>query len=366
MAKAIDPSFPKPEVPYAPQSNTVAQAVPQNNTRFNFTWDIAKQTLIRNTDNALEFFFKEHVTNWKTTDFVLYQSADINESATERYTLRFLTDSKHRNRIKEHNKAKISSFHQAENCQEFIENLIKEGKFFGTNPSEKPKSRILSSFPSQHTIINVLTFSEIWDIIGEKEPSLTVWDLDETLVKNNVSNTTSAATFVPVEPAEKELGHDIQEFKRAYPQQDFVLITNSPEKSMRTKLAIASIALVHFTKLMPKEDTLKKSPRLEGYLEGIEPQKYKHIFIIDDQWNNISEMLAVCNARNIKATGIHFLGLMHHKHSNFRLELIQKGEISEGSVESTMEKVYAKYPFWKLELKEYERCVEEVSRKGQS
>ena len=155
MAKAIEPSSPTSEVPYA------AQAVPKFNTRFHFTWDIANQTLIRKTDNSLETFFTEHVTDWETTDFTLWQSADIDESATERYTLHFLTDSKHRNRIKELDKTKIYSFHQEKNCNTFIENLIKEGKFFRTNPSKKPKIRILSSISSRHTIINVLTFSEI-------------------------------------------------------------------------------------------------------------------------------------------------------------------------------------------------------------
>ena len=151
-----------------------------------------------------------------------------------------------------------------------------------------------------------------------------------------------------------------------YPQHDFILITNSPEEAMRTKLASVSIATDRFKRLMPLEDTLSKGARLESYLDGIEPQKYNHISIIDDHWGNVSEMLAVCKKRNIKATGIHFLGLMHHKHSNFRLELIQKGEISEGNLESTMEKIYAKHPFWKMESKEYERCIEEATRKVRS
>ena len=271
-------------------------------------------------------------------------------SGKERYKLVF---NRWNTEVESEPDRKLMSFHKGQDCRAYLSELIVAGAYLTEKPSVSKITPVSTQY--QYEIIEVLTFTEIWQII-DKNVSLTVMDLDDTLVQNYFLQGASLKISGHCAAAEQSLENDFQKFRKSHPDHDFILLTNSKNELMHNKLNAASISTDNFIALLPRiGNETNKAPRLENFLTT-SSKKYHHIFIVDDELKNLQTLVGFCKTKGVNATGIHFLGLVPQKHEFFRVVSILRRETHETT---PMAKIYRRFPCYSYEYDHYVAKVNE-------
>ena len=327
-----------------PDNKDITGSSKENKHSFVFTWDI-KTKQIKPANLHLETLFNKQNINWLSEPFFLKQmSGSSKASEKERYKLVF---NRWNTEVESEPSRKLERFHEGQDCRGYLNDLISAGVYLTEKSNTSRITPTLTQY--QYEIIEVLTFTEIWQII-DKNVSLTVMDLDDTLVQNYFLQDASLKISGHCAPAELSLEDDFQKFRKSHPDHDFILITNSIDKLMYDKLSATSISTDNFITLLPRIGKgYKKAPRLQNFLSTC-IKKYHHIFIVDDDIDNIQTLVGFCKKEGINATGIHYLGLILQKHSFFRARSILKRKINENY---SMEMIYGHFTCLRYEYDRY-------------
>ncbi|MCL1077075.1 hypothetical protein D5R81_14700 [Parashewanella spongiae] len=204
----------------------------------------------------------------------------------------------------------------------------------------------------------ILLIEEIWGSICGKHP-LVIFDLDETLVTNQYSE--SLLYFTPF-PIEKAIGYQLTQAKAKMPHVDFILITNSEQSSVKTKLFCGGISPDIFQEQYPltKDDSLDKSERFLKHAQ-LKDKNYDQIIIVDDNLQVIEQLLKTCQLHKFPCQSFHYLGSVPQKHEQFRRECVKDSKSSSTNLD-TMDCVYKYHPH----LKKERAAFDELLAKGMS
>ncbi len=321
---------------------------------FTLNWDREKKCLNDWDQEKFERECEAAGVNWRQICFTIKQTS----SPVRKYVLRPVTTT-------EKAGSTILRFNRNDDCKNVIEaEFHKKNNKRNHEHSEtvNKKQKLIDTIPE---LREVISFDEIWQMT-DSAPKLFVLDLDETLVKNPIS--LSLNKFKENwQLAEPGLIDGFLQFSEKQPENEFILITNSPETAMHLKLNAIGFPVDKLSGLYPKSEDQEqdKSQRLKTHLKKCESANYTQVVIIDDEKTNLYSMIAACNELEISSIGIHYLGLIPNKHQLVIKDLIENESVKSITESYSMEDVYAENEYWKKEWDAYQRCLE-VSVKKQT
>ena len=149
----------------------------------------------------------------------------------------------------------------------------------------------------------IYEIKEIWSHVTAKN-SLIILDLDFTLAYDESEHGIPKASII-----EKDLNDQLSAAKQQYPGLTFIMITNTGERHLFTKLEQIDLTTKLFDELLAQTDESDKSLRLETYLAN-SSKSFNQIIIVDDSMDALQQVERVAQEHQIECTKLHFFGAM--------------------------------------------------------